>query len=210
MGQRGYGAAEAVASCRITASPCWREGASCRALCDRSLWSMPHSSQSASHRAAHPRPVRRLVHPCGQLALSGRIAGSRSAREWALRLAAHAIYRCHQPTTRQRVGGFGAGTCTVHHTVHHTVHIADNAHLVGLAIIATNTDTQICRANRYALRQRELTTQSTTDSGRFSVRASSSLRPAPNEQARFQLKAALVDCALGDAIFANGFEGSAP
>ena len=73
MGQRGYGAAEAVASCRITASPCWREGASCRVLGDRSLWSMPHASQSASHRAARPRAEQHLAHTCGQLALSGRL-----------------------------------------------------------------------------------------------------------------------------------------
>lgn len=82
--------------------------------------------------------------------------------------------------------------------------------LFALASMASRGVAQAVEANRFALRQLELSTQSTTDSGRFSVRATSSLRPTPAEQARFQLKAALVDCALGDAIFANGFEGNGP
>ena len=40
---------------------------------------------------------------------------------------------------------FGAGTCVAHHTVQ----ISDNAHIVGLEIIATNTDTQTCRAKLF-------------------------------------------------------------
>ena len=40
---------------------------------------------------------------------------------------------------------FGAGTCVAHHTVQ----ISDNANIVGLEIIATNTDTQICRAKLF-------------------------------------------------------------
>lgn len=63
-------------------------------------------------------------------------------------------------------------------------------------------------AHRFGVRQPELTARSNDEAGRFSVRATSSLRPAANEQARFQLKAALVDCALGEAIFADGFEGN--
>lgn len=40
---------------------------------------------------------------------------------------------------------FGAGTCVAHHSVQ----ISDNAHIVGLEIIATNTDTQTCRAKLF-------------------------------------------------------------
>ncbi len=82
--------------------------------------------------------------------------------------------------------------------------------LGGLLSVASVGALQAVEADRFALRTIDLSAQSNDNDGRFSVRATSSLRPTPDEQARFQLKAALVDCALGDAIFANGIEGNGP
>lgn len=66
------------------------------------------------------------------------------------------------------------------------------------------------QSDRFALRHTDIQTNQRSDNQRFSVRATGSLRPMPDEQARFQLKAALVDCAVAESLFANGFESSTP